>query len=65
MKLINKKNDLKSTIPLMALFVALNLIITVYATYLPLSGYIAILFLPLISTIYCLNTKKDISQSIF
>lgn len=58
MKLINKKNDLKSTIPLMALFVALNLIITVYATYLPLSGYIAILFLPLISTIYCLNTKK-------
>ncbi len=58
MKLINKKNDLKSTIPLMALFVALNLIITVYATYLPLSGYIVILFLPLISTIYCLNTKK-------
>ncbi len=58
MKLINKKNDLKSTIPLMALFVALNLIITVYATYLPLSGYVVILFLPLISTIYCLNTKK-------
>lgn len=58
MKLINKKNDLKSTIPLMALFVALNLISTVYATYLPLSGYIVILFLPLISTIYCLNTKK-------
>lgn len=58
MKLINKKNDLKSTIPLMALFVALNLIITIYATYLPLSGYILILFLPLISTIYCLNTRK-------
>ena len=58
MKIINKKDDLKSTIPLMALFVSLNLIITVFATYLPVSGIVLILFLPLISTIYCLNTNK-------
>lgn len=58
MKIINKKDDLKSTIPLMALFISLNLVVTIFATYLPVSGFILILFLPLISTIYCLNTKK-------
>lgn len=58
MKIINKKEDLKSTIPLMALFVSLNLIITVLSTYIPISGFILTLFLPLISTLFCLNTKK-------
>ena len=58
MKILNKKNDLKSTIPFMALFVSLNLLVTVFSTYLPLSGLILILFLPLISTFYCIHTKK-------
>ena len=58
MKILNKKNDLKSTIPFMALFVSLNLLITVFSTYLPLSGFILILFLPLISNLYCIHTKK-------
>jgi len=57
MKIFTKKETLKSTIPLMALMIALNTILNVLASYIPFAGYIFVLFLPLVSTLYCLNTK--------
>ena len=57
MKIIKEKKSLKETIPFMALLVALNVLLISIATYLPISSYLICLFLPLISTIFCLNTK--------
>jgi hypothetical protein len=56
-KIIQPKNTLKETIPLMALMVALNVIFITIASYLPFGGIILCLFLPLISSVFALNTK--------
>ena len=58
MKLLSKKETLKQTIPLMALMIGLNVVLNICATYIPFAGYIFILFMPLVSTIFCLNSKK-------
>lgn len=57
MKILNPKNTLKKTIPFMSLMIALNAILTFSGFYIPLFGYVLALFLPLISAIYCLQTK--------
>ena len=58
MKIISKKETLKSTIPLMSLFVGLNALIIALSTYFNIISFLLLVFLPLISTIYSLNTKK-------
>lgn len=56
MKLFSYKETLKETIPLMALFVAINLILIAAGTYIPFAGYLFILFLPLVSSLYSIYT---------
>ena len=57
MKLISKKESLKQSIPLISLMCALNIVLSVVATYLPITGIFIFLFLPLISTLLSLNIK--------
>lgn len=57
MRFLKEKNTLKGTIPFTSLMIALNIVFISIASYLPVGGYVFCLFLPLISALYCLNTK--------
>jgi len=57
MKVFVQRNNLKETIPLMALMVAMNVILNAASTYIPFVGIFASLFLPLVSIIFAINTK--------
>jgi len=57
MKAFSKREKPKESIALTAFMVTLNVILNAANTYLPFIGYFFACFLPLISTIYVLNTK--------
>lgn len=50
-----KKDSLKSAIPLMSLHVGLNAIIVALSTFVPITSFFLVIFLPLISTLCCLK----------
>ena len=57
-KLITVKNNLKESIPLIALMCAISAIMVIFVTYLPVSSIIFTLLLPLPSIIVSLYTKS-------
>jgi hypothetical protein len=57
MKAFSKRETLRESIALTSLMVALNVILNAANAYIPFAGYFLASFLPLVSTIYVLNTK--------
>lgn len=55
--IINKKDNLKDSIPLMSLLISLNLILIILMTYLPYLSMVLFLLMPLPSIIYFLYIK--------
>jgi len=57
-KFISKKETIKDSIPLISLFVAINLVLMILITYIPILSIVIIFILPIPSILICLFIKN-------